>query len=126
MALHRLWGKRIKVLVRRNLKMSPGKVAAQSVHAVLALASVMQASSAELMTMANTTTVTLDASDQKFWRAKKELDETGIPCYAFEDAGYTEVEKNTVTVLAFLEDDPKDDTRRQVEESHADEDSQLQ
>ena len=107
MALHRLWGKRIKVLVRRNLKMSPGKVAAQSVHAVLALASVMQASSAELMTMANTTTVTLDASDQKFWRAKKELDEAGIPCYAFEDAGYTEVEKNTVTVLAFLEDDPK-------------------
>src|SRR5271163_1820487 len=113
MALHRLWGKRIKILVRRNLKMSPGKVAAQSVHASLALASIMNASPDELMMMANLTTVTLDASDQKFWNAKKELDEVGIPCYAFEDAGYTEVEKNTVTVMAFLETDPKGEERNE-------------
>jgi peptidyl-tRNA hydrolase len=111
MTKHRLWGQRIKILVRRNLKMSPGKVAAQSVHAALALASVLNASPAELLKMANLTTVTLDASDQKFWRMKKELDDNGIPCYAFEDAGYTEVEKNTVTVLAFLEPDPKGDER---------------
>lgn len=104
----RLQGQRIKILVRRNLKMSPGKVAAQSVHATLALASLLKASPAELLAMANLTTVTLDASDQKFWRAKKELDDKGIPCYAFEDAGYTEVEKNTTTVMAFLEPDPKE------------------
>ena len=111
MPQHRLWGKRIKILVRRNLKMSPGKVAAQSVHATLALASIMEASPAELMTMANLTTVTLDASNQKFWQAKQELEANGIPLYAFEDAGYTEVEKNTVTVMAFLENDPKEGER---------------
>jgi len=116
MAQHRLWRQRIKILVRRNLKMSPGKVAAQSVHAVLALASIMKASPAELLQMANLTTVTLDASNQKFWKVKKELEENGIPCYAFEDAGYTEVENNTVTVLAFLEPDPKGDAREA--ESH--------
>jgi peptidyl-tRNA hydrolase len=121
MPIHRLWGKRIKILVRKNLKMTPNKIAAQSVHATLALASVMQASPAELMAMANMTTVTLDASNQKFWRAKKELEENGILCYAFEDAGYTEVEKNTVTVMAFLEDDPKAerDENRQEEATQA-------
>ncbi len=107
MPVHRLWGKRIKILVRRNLKMSPGKVAAQSAHAVLAFASVMQVSPAELAEMANMTTVILDASDQKFWQASKELDREGIFHYIFEDAGYTEVEKNTATVMAFLEPDPK-------------------
>jgi len=63
------------------------------------------------MMMANLTTVTLDASDQKFNNTKKQLEDDGIPCYAFEDSGYTEVEKNTVTVMAFLEPDPKADER---------------
>lgn len=112
MALHRLWGKRIKILVRRNLKMSPGKVAAQSVHATLALASVLQASPEELMMMANLTTVTLDASDQKFNWAQEELRENGISFWAFEDSGYTEVEPKTVTVMAFLEPDPKAEQRQ--------------
>lgn len=67
----RFAGKRIKVLVRRNLKMSGGKIAAQGIHAALALASVIGATPEELMEMAYLTTVTLDASDQKFWRAKK-------------------------------------------------------
>jgi peptidyl-tRNA hydrolase len=113
MPIHRLQGQRIKILVRRNLKMSPGKVAAQSVHGVLGLASVLEASSAELLMMANLTTVTLDASNQKFWQTKKELDESGTPLYLFEDAGYTEVEKNTATVLVFLEPDPKAEERGQ-------------
>lgn len=91
--------------------MSPGKIAAQSVHATLALAAVMEASPAELLMMANLTTITLDASNQKFWRMKKELEDDGIPFYAFEDAGYTEVEKNTTTVMAFLEPDPKEAER---------------
>lgn len=33
--------KRIKILARKNLKMSPGKLAAQSVHAALALAALV-------------------------------------------------------------------------------------
>jgi peptidyl-tRNA hydrolase len=113
MALHRLWGKRIKILVRRNLKMSPGKVSAQSVHASLALASIMKASPEELMMMANLTTVTLDASDQKFKWAQEELTENGTPFWAFEDSGYTEVEPKTVTVMAFLETDPKAEERNE-------------
>jgi peptidyl-tRNA hydrolase len=113
MTKHRLWGQRIKILVRRNLKMSPGKIAAQSVHATLALASIMEATPAELLMMANLTTVTLDASNQKFWNTKKELEEKGIPCYAFEDAGYAEVEKNTTTCMAFLEPDPKEGERNE-------------
>lgn len=100
-------GQRIKILVRRNLKMSGGKIAAQSVHATLALASLLAASPDDLMEMAYLTTVTLDASDQKFRLAKEKLDADGVTCYAFEDSGYTEVEPKTVTVLAFLEPDPK-------------------
>jgi peptidyl-tRNA hydrolase len=91
--------------------MSPGKIGAQSVHAALALASIMKASPDELMMMANLTTVTLDASDQKFNNMREELTQNGIPFWAFEDSGYTEVEKNTVTVMAFLEPDPKSEER---------------
>lgn len=105
---HRLWNKRVKILARRNLKMSGGKLAAQSVHAVLGLAALMEASPSEVATMGNMTCVVLDASDQKFRQAQEALEEAGEPFYVFADAGYTEVEKNTVTCLAFLETDPRE------------------
>jgi len=102
-----LKGKRIKVLVRRNLELSPGKRAAQSVHAVLGLAGLLSASPRELGMLANTTCVVLDASDRKFDRELEKQVDAGNTVHVFLDAGFTEVEKDTVTCMAFLELDPK-------------------
>lgn len=83
---------RIKIYYRKNLKMSPGKLAAQSVHAALALpkASPLQS------------VVVLELSDLKFEAAKEAHPEAHI----VHDAGLTEVDKGTETVMAFYEEDP--------------------
>ncbi len=103
-----LKGKRIKVLVRRNLELSPGKRAAQAVHAALGLAGLLDVTPWELSKLANTTCVVLDASDRKFNHevSKQAGEENTI--FVFADAGFTEVEPETVTCAAFLEPDPKD------------------
>lgn len=100
--------KRIKILARRNLKMSAGKLAAQSVHAALGLAALMAATPEDLVVMANLTCVVLEASDQKFNQEGDKQIADNNRVYIFYDAGYTEVEPNTVTCMAFLEDDPKE------------------
>jgi len=58
--------------------------------------------------MANLTCVVLNASDKEFNETQAALLATNVPVYIFTDAGYTEVEKNTITCMAFLEPDPKD------------------
>lgn len=88
--------KRIKILARKNLKMSHGKLAAQAVHAALALAV-----ETELHPMMSV--VVLEVNTAPFERAKSEHS----PIAIVRDAGYTEVAPGTETVLAFLEDDPR-------------------
>ena len=88
---------RIKILYRKNLKMTEGKLAAQSVHAVLGL---------NLETVQLTpdlSVVVLGVSDTKFGEAEAEQD----PSYTVYDAGYTEVPAGTATCVAFLEEDPR-------------------
>ena len=118
------WGQvlqsRIKIIARRNLKMTPGKLAAQSVHAALGLASRLANDAGEVNEMANLTTVVLEYSDQKYRRALIEQALLSNPVYIFKDAGYTEVEAETETCAAFMEFDPKGDEHDKTEEREED------
>ena len=95
---------RIKILARKKLKMSPGKLAAQSVHAALALA-VLDDRVDPLMSV-----VVLLVNEGKFNEAKR-----GIHA-VIRDAGFTEVAPGTETVVAFLEDDPRESEAITLEE----------
>lgn len=89
--------KRIKILARKNLKMSSGKLAAQAVHAALALTSLEKLDPLQSV-------VVLEVSDKKF---NEKINGEG-KLAVVRDAGYTEVEPGTITCLAFLEDDPRE------------------
>lgn len=80
---------RLKILYRKNLGMSPGKLAAQCVHASRRVAFPEEVNAV----------VVLGVSDAKFNEAKPKA-ETVI-----KDAGYTEVAPGTETVLAFFEEE---------------------
>lgn len=85
--------KRIKILYRKNLKMSEGKIAAQAVHAALGLYKQDQ--------QQYFSCVVLGVSDRKF-------EEAGLnwsSCYVVHDAGFTEVKAGTATCLAFYEEE---------------------
>lgn len=88
--------KRIKILYRKNLKMSPGKLAAQAVHAALALTSLEKLDPLQSV-------VVLEVTDRKF---NEKINGEG-KLAVVRDAGYTEVAPGTLTCLAFLEDDPR-------------------
>jgi len=97
---------RIKLLVRKNLKMSPGKIAAQCVHAALGLNEMYENKSYCYDVLGpELSVVVLEVSDAKFQEAK--LVSRAGPYYLVQDAGFTEVAPNTETVLAFLEPDPR-------------------
>jgi peptidyl-tRNA hydrolase len=90
---------RLKILARKNLKMTPGKLAAQSVHAALGLALKAQLEAAMPV-------VVLEVSDKKFQEAV-----AANECsYVVHDAGYTEVPHGTQTCVAFFEEDPRENT----------------
>lgn len=103
--------KRIKLLIRRNLKMEEKKISAQCVHAAFGLAGKHSIGSElcaqDLFEWANTTAVRLDASDKKYEEIKAGQQAVGNPVYIFHDSGYTESEPRIETSMAFLEDNPK-------------------
>ena len=81
---------KVKVIYRKNLKLTPAKLAAQVAHAVLGLN----------IDDPLCSIIVLQASDKKFFeQIKKEK------CYVQVDAGLTEVEAGTETVAAWIEDD---------------------
>lgn len=85
--------KKLMMLVRKNLKMTENKTGAQCAHAALGL----YAKDAQK----HHKCVVLDASDKKFEEAKEKHPEA----YVVHDAGYTEVEAGSETVMAWWEDD---------------------
>lgn len=87
---------RIKLLVRKNLKMSDKKMSAQCVHAALGLRD-------RYPEAKHWAVVVLDASDAKFEEAKIAHPEG----YLVRDAGLTEIPAGSETVLAWFEDDPR-------------------
>ncbi len=87
---------RVKVIYRRNLKMSEAKVAAQVAHAVVGLG----------VTDPTCTIIVLSVSDAKFFEMvylpnDSTLDERY--CFVQKDYGYTEVEEGTQTAAAWEE-----------------------
>ena len=88
--------KRVKILARKNLKMSSGKLTAQAVHAALALTSLEKLDPLQSV-------VVLEVTDRKF---NEKINGEG-KLAVVRDAGYTEVAPGTLTCLAFLEDDPR-------------------
>ncbi|MFA5261029.1 MAG: aminoacyl-tRNA hydrolase [Candidatus Omnitrophota bacterium] len=89
--------RRLKIIYKKNLKMSTGKVAAQCVHAAAGLG----------FTDGLMSVVVLGVSDNKWKETMRELGEKGyvIPfsCYVVKDAGYTEVKPGTETCAAYFE-----------------------
>lgn len=88
--------KRIKILTRKKLSLSPGKLAAQAVHAALGLA--LKEDLHPAMSV-----VVLHVNETPFNEAKARP----VVCVV-KDAGFTEVAPGTETCLAFLEDDPRE------------------
>ena len=85
---------RLKILYRKNLKMSPGKLAAQCVHAATGIGH-------DWYSMP---VVVLSASDSKFQKAISDLEEKKhFSFFVVTDAGQTELAKGTKTCLAFYE-----------------------
>ncbi|MGR3218952.1 MAG: peptidyl-tRNA hydrolase [Candidatus Anammoxibacter sp.] len=85
---------KIKVLYRKNLKMSTDKVASQVAHAVLGLEHYVRA---RVMEPREDTIIVLGVSDKKFW----EKCDTCNGSYVHKDKGYTEVPKGESTAIAF-------------------------
>lgn len=79
---------RIKVIYRKNLKMTEGKLAAQVAHAVKNLGA----------TPKDCDIIVLKVSDKKF---DELIEEHG--CYVQVDKGLTEVESGTKTAAAWIE-----------------------
>lgn len=86
---------RIKTLIRRNLKMSDLKTAAQCQHAALGLY--------KKNPQDHFACVVLEASDKKFDEAKVAHPEA----YVVTDAGLTEVPAGSETAIAWYEEDPR-------------------
>jgi peptidyl-tRNA hydrolase len=78
---------RLRIIYRKNLKMSPGKLAAQAVHAAIGIGGVEY----------KMNVVVLGVSDKKF-------NEIAIKEKAFlvRDAGHTELESGTLTCAAYF------------------------
>ena len=82
---------KLKIIFRKNLKMTPGKIAAQAVHAAIGLG----------CTDPMLSVVVLGVSDKKYY----EIVNSQQICYRTKDAGYTEVEPGTETCCAFYEEE---------------------
>lgn len=77
----------LKIIYRKNLKMSPGKIAAQAVHAAIGLGVVSY----------STRVVVLAVSDKKFDEITSMEN-----CFIVHDAGHTEVAPGTATCAAYF------------------------
>lgn len=88
------------IIVRKDLKMKPGKIAAQAAHASLAaLDKVQDEGIVEDWKNSGMPKIVLKVNSEKelldlFMQAKKEL-----PCALIKDAGRTQVEPGTTTCM---------------------------
>ena len=92
---------KLTLVVRRDLGMSTGKVAAQSVHAALGVVRRASEEVVEAWEALGETTVVLGCQDlAELEGLEAAAEATGLPTHRVSDAGRTEVEPGAVTVLA--------------------------
>lgn len=85
---------KLKIIYRKNLKMSTGKIAAQCVHAAIGLG----------IADPKISIIVLGYSDKKYNETISELFKKGINFYEVFDSGYTEIEPNTNTCFVYVEE----------------------
>lgn len=96
---------KIKFLVRKNLKMSPGKTAAQVGHVAANLAVSNIAVHEAYKDIEPVTHIVLGVSNKKFDEKLAELvDDQEAIWYVTVDAGFSEVPFGTKTVLGFVDE----------------------
>jgi len=96
------------IILRKNLEMSIGKKCVQSCHACLGAYRNAKKSVVKKWESEGQKKVVLEVNSKEellklFEKAKKEK----IPCFLVEDAGLTELESGTITVLAIGPEDGK-------------------
>lgn len=90
---------KIKVLYRKNLKMTEGKLAAQVAHAVKNLQMTLLGASTPL----DSDIIVLTASDKKFTEMVEVLKSEGYEYFVQVDKGLTEIPTGTMTTVAWIE-----------------------
>ena len=98
---------KIKCLHRKNLKLSPEKLAAQVGHVVGNLVQQqITYSNPKAVIDKDTTIIVLKASNKKFEEKHDELvANKNFNWYLQRDAGYTEIPADTRTVIGWIEDE---------------------
>lgn len=84
---------RLKIIYKKNLKMTGGKIAAQAVHAAMGIGHIDPEMSI----------VVLGFSNKKYKQLLIDLIKKDKLHYEVHDAGYTEVNPNTNTCVAFFD-----------------------
>lgn len=94
---------KLVVVTRKNLKLSPGKLAAQVAHAAVECA--LKAQEREPRTFKKwmgegqkKVVVKVD-TEKDFYALKEAAEDFGLPTALIQDAGHTEIPAGTVTVL---------------------------
>lgn len=91
------------IVIRRNLNLSPGKLAAQVAHAAVACALSVKKNKAKWFNKwqnegGKKAVVKVDCEDD-FYPLKEKAEKLGIVTYIVVDAGHTEIPAGTKTVL---------------------------
>lgn len=88
------------IVIREDLKLSPGKMAVQVAHAaVLALERADRSTASKWRAEGQKKVVLRAVSVQEIFRIRAEADQAGLPCAIVVDAGLTEIPAGTITAL---------------------------
>jgi len=93
---------KIKIYFRKNLKLTPQKLAASCAHVTMQLG-YMWSCMGEYYDPLETTIVVLMASDKKFNELKEENSGEDILSHLHVDHGFTEVEAGTEVAFGYIE-----------------------
>lgn len=88
------------IIIRRDLGMSVGKIAAQACHASIGSYKKVKESKIHRWNLNGQRKVVLAVDTEKeIVKLHKRTIEEGVPCFLVEDAGLTELEPGTITAL---------------------------
>jgi PTH2 family peptidyl-tRNA hydrolase len=88
------------IIIREDLKLSPGKLAVQVAHAaVMALERADKTTATQWRSEGQKKVVLKAANLQTIFKIREEADRAGLPCALVADAGLTEIPPGTITAL---------------------------